>query len=183
MLLSGTQVTCLVTKSMDEEGIRIVVRTRQRTIQLTWQNEDIKSIFSIELDVTIPICANFANSQRKDLQVFGLYNGAIHLPDGEGGCLKLTITLDRPIGSAAVNRRGTYAMIDNVQAGFSLYRLETGTHAQGYSTKPPQKGLLKQTLPWILVPNSLEVDGGEVEDKKEQSKILWRRIRKDLEKD
>jgi hypothetical protein len=74
---TGHEITCLAWDESSGAAIRIATGTRERLVQV-WtfeSNVRLQSVFSVQLDVTIPKAICFANNKARDIYIFGLYDG------------------------------------------------------------------------------------------------------------
>jgi len=58
---------------------RLVIGTRDRIVQV-WELDSkgkMQSMFSVQLDVTVPKAVAFTNNPTNDIYVFGLYDGNV----------------------------------------------------------------------------------------------------------
>lgn len=73
---TGFEVTCLADDPFSESDIRLAVGTRDRLVQV-WNVDmrgQMRAIFSVQLDKTVPKGVTFSESSE-DVHVFGLYDG------------------------------------------------------------------------------------------------------------
>jgi hypothetical protein len=75
---TGLEVTCIAGDPFSESDIRLVVGTRGKQVQV-WDVDmmaQMRNIFSVELDKTVPKAVAFAE-HSDDIHVFGLYDGNV----------------------------------------------------------------------------------------------------------
>ena len=81
---TGCEITCIDCDFSVEDTVRLVIGTRDRLVQV-WEldpEEKMKSIFSVQLNVTVPKAVAFADNRAKDVYVFGLYDGNMYVCSG-----------------------------------------------------------------------------------------------------
>jgi hypothetical protein len=74
----GNEITCVCWKVTEESTLQLASGTRDRCIQLwTFNGKELRSIFSIQLQVTVPKNIAFVDNETTNdyLYVFGTYNG------------------------------------------------------------------------------------------------------------
>jgi WD40 repeat protein len=74
---TGGEITCLAWDASSETAIRIATGTRDRLVQV-WTFESrvrLHSVFSIQLDVTVPQALGFDDNKARDVFVFGRVDG------------------------------------------------------------------------------------------------------------
>jgi WD40 repeat protein len=78
-LATGQEITCLTTDTSHGTHTRIAVGTRDKVVQVLKINakSELQSVFSIQLEVTVPIAIGFADNTAKDVYVLGLFNGQL----------------------------------------------------------------------------------------------------------
>lgn len=67
--------------------MRVAIGTRDKLVQV-WEIDTagkMQSVFSVQLDVTVPKAVAFAGNHGKDVYVFGLYDGNMHVIQGGDG--------------------------------------------------------------------------------------------------
>jgi hypothetical protein len=71
---TGCEIICITPEQTTD---RIAIGTRDRVVQVWVYNikDGLQSVFSIQLDTTIPRAVDFVDNTAKDVYVFGLYNG------------------------------------------------------------------------------------------------------------
>jgi hypothetical protein len=76
----GGQITCLGSKE-SQPSVRLAVGTRNKGVQVfTFDHKkSIQPVFAVELDMTVPVSLGFVDNHRKDVYVFGLYNGYLYV--------------------------------------------------------------------------------------------------------
>jgi hypothetical protein len=75
----SSQITCIASRECTQSPIKLAVGNRNRGIQVLTFNhkKSIQSLFAVELDMTVPVSLGFVDNPRKDVYVFGLYNGCL----------------------------------------------------------------------------------------------------------
>ena len=73
-------MTCLGSKE-SQSSVRLTVGTRNKGVQVfTFDHKKfIHPVFAVELDVTVPVSLSFVDNPRKDVYIFGLYNGYLYV--------------------------------------------------------------------------------------------------------
>lgn len=83
-MATGAEITCLCWDSLDERGpVRIAFGTRDMAIQV-WMFDTTRHllpIFSVQLEVSVPVCVSFVDNIDKDVQMFGAFDGITYVPD------------------------------------------------------------------------------------------------------
>lgn len=70
-------MTCIARLPVEEGSVRIATGCRDRSI-LVWHLDALnrlKSVFSIQLNNTVPKGLSFVDGAARDLQIFGLFDG------------------------------------------------------------------------------------------------------------
>lgn len=77
---TGCEITCMVCDNT-EEITRLAIATRDRMVQV-WRLDlrgQVQSVFSVQLDVTVPKGVAFVENAANDIHVFGLYDGNLYV--------------------------------------------------------------------------------------------------------
>lgn len=77
-MATGAEITCLGWDSLDERGpVRIALGTRDMAVQVLMFDtaKELVSIFSVRLEVSVPVCVSFVDNIDKDVQTFGAFDG------------------------------------------------------------------------------------------------------------
>jgi hypothetical protein len=64
-----------------EDAVRLAIGSRDRLVQV-WKLDhkgQLHSVFSVQLDMTVPKGVAFAENTDKDIYVFGLYDGNLYV--------------------------------------------------------------------------------------------------------
>jgi hypothetical protein len=77
----SSQIACIISKTYTQSPVRLAVGTRNKCIQVFTFNhkKSIQPLFAIKLEVTVPVLLGFVDNPRKDLYIFGLYNGYLYM--------------------------------------------------------------------------------------------------------
>lgn len=81
-MATGAEITCLCWDSLDERGpVRIAFGTRDMAIQVLMfdPTRHLLPIFSVQLDVSVPVCVSFVDNIDKDVQMFGAFDGTMYV--------------------------------------------------------------------------------------------------------
>ncbi|KAH7917252.1 WD40 repeat-like protein, partial [Leucogyrophana mollusca] len=131
---TGKEILCVSCDTSVPMGVRIATGTRDARV-LVWSfdsRERIHSVFSVQLDNTIPKGIAFSKD-TKDIFVFGLYNGYVHTMRGADG--KILETFNLGTGGVAMNERQTQFVVDNAVDGLSLHRMSDGAYVRTFPIK------------------------------------------------
>jgi hypothetical protein len=69
------------------DAVRLAIGTRDRLVQV-WDLDSkgkMQSVFSVQLNVTVPKAVAFAENRARDIYIFGLYDGNVHVLRGGDG--------------------------------------------------------------------------------------------------
>jgi hypothetical protein len=71
---AGGEIICI---APEEATARIAIGTRDRIVQVWNYNlkSGLQSVFSVQLDASIPKAVEFVDNTARDVYVFGLYDG------------------------------------------------------------------------------------------------------------
>ncbi|KAG1826395.1 WD40-repeat-containing domain protein [Suillus variegatus] len=134
---TGKEIMC-ITYDHARDDTCIATGTRDKHVQV-W-SFDFKGplipIFSIELNSTIPCTINFNCTANRNLLVFGMYDGEVHVLQGTDGVIIATNNARPLIRHASVDNAQTLFLIDNVMNGFSLHQLDDAMCIRSYNTNP-----------------------------------------------
>ncbi|KAF8574691.1 WD40 repeat-like protein [Ramaria rubella] len=135
---------------------RIAIATRDSMVQV-WKVDargTLHSVFSVQLNGTVPRAVGFADAfnkdtpnkefLNKDILVFGLFDSNMHVLRGEDGKVMVTHELGSRIGSAAISNKQNQCVIDNTADGFDLYWLGNGAYIRTFNTGKPRQNMPKQ---------------------------------------
>ncbi|KAF8591537.1 hypothetical protein K439DRAFT_1611184 [Ramaria rubella] len=113
----------------------IAIATHDSMVQV-WKVDargTLHSVFSVQLNGTVPRAVGFADAfnkdapnkefLNKDILVFGLFDGNMHVLRGDDGKVMVTHELGLRIGSAAISNKRNQCVINNTTDGFNLYWL------------------------------------------------------------
>ncbi|KAF8584563.1 hypothetical protein K439DRAFT_1616650 [Ramaria rubella] len=134
---TGCKLTCITHNPVCNARPCIAIATRDSMVQVWKVNArgTLHSVFSVQLNGTVPRAVGFADAfnkdasnkefLNKDVLVFGLFNGNMHVLRGDNGKVMVTHELGPRIGSAAISNKHNQCVIDNTTDGFDLYWLVT----------------------------------------------------------
>ncbi|KAF8576906.1 WD40 repeat-like protein [Ramaria rubella] len=148
---TGCELTCITHDPVCDARPRIAIATRDSMVQV-WKIDargTLHSVFSVQLNGTVPRAVGFADAfnkdapnkefLNKDVLVFGLFDSNIVLQLGEDH------TYD-PNGSAAISNKRNQCVIDNTTDGFDLYWLGNGAYICTFNTGKPRRNMPKQVI-------------------------------------
>ncbi|KAF8574104.1 hypothetical protein K439DRAFT_1624589 [Ramaria rubella] len=114
----------------------------------------LHSVFSVQLNGTVPRAVGFADAfnkdtpnkefLNKDILVFGLFDSNMHVLRGDDGKVMVTHKLGSRIGSAAISDKHNQCVIDNTMDGFDLHWLGNGAYIHTFNTGKPRRNMPKQ---------------------------------------
>ncbi|OBZ69752.1 Protein Notchless [Grifola frondosa] len=141
---TGCEITCVAWDASDETTTRVAIGTRDRFVQVWTIDSPAQphSVFSIQLNPSVPRAIAFVDNAARDIYVFGLYNGHIHILRGDNGHIQSTAETGGYIAMVS-NKRKQFVM-DNAVDGFELREIETGNYIRTYPTGVPIKIVPKQ---------------------------------------
>ncbi|KAF8880605.1 hypothetical protein CPB84DRAFT_1851829 [Gymnopilus junonius] len=107
----------------------------------TWDRK-LVSVFSKENKGEIemvPKALAFDTNEERDLFIFGLYDGGLYKNGGKDSRNISKHQLGSQVGNAAVDMDRRICIVDNIQNGFDLYKMETGLFVKTFITKDAVK--------------------------------------------
>ncbi|KAJ7238889.1 WD40-repeat-containing domain protein [Mycena rebaudengoi] len=111
-------------------------------------NMSLSSVFTIELKDVVPRAMAFgymnANTNERDLLVFGLYGGDIHILRGPNGDVVERRYVGARIGDVAINIRTNTLCMDDPSSGANLYALKQ--NSEDLARKQPMELTRKKTF-------------------------------------
>ncbi|KAF8572660.1 hypothetical protein K439DRAFT_1281891, partial [Ramaria rubella] len=134
----------------------IAIATRNSMVQIWKVNArgTLHSVFSVQLNRTVPRAVGFADAfnkdapnkefLNKDILVFGLFDSNMHVLRGDNGKVMVTHKLGSRIGSAAISNKHNQCVIDNTTDEFNLYWLGNGAYICTFNTGKPRRNVPKQ---------------------------------------
>ncbi|KAF8579382.1 WD40 repeat-like protein [Ramaria rubella] len=134
---TGCKLTCITHDPVCDARPHIAIATRDNMVQVWKVNArgTLHSVFSVQLNGTVPRAVGFADTfnkdtpnkefLNKDVLVFRLFDGNMHVLRGDDGKVMVTHELGSRIGSAAISNKHNQCVIDNTTDGFDLYWLVT----------------------------------------------------------
>ncbi|KAF8579428.1 hypothetical protein K439DRAFT_1620548 [Ramaria rubella] len=129
----GCKLTCITHDPVCDVRPRIAIATHNSMVQVWKVNArgTLHSVFSVQLNGTVPRAVGFADAfnkdapnkefMNKDVLVFGLFKGNMHVLRGDDGKVMVTHELGSRIGSAAISNNRNQCIINNTTDGFDLY--------------------------------------------------------------
>jgi hypothetical protein len=81
-LMKGQEIVCVTSDRDRAAQIRVAVGTRCRIVHvfILGANAKLQSVFSVDLETTVPIALGFAGNNTNDLIVFGMFDGKMYVP-------------------------------------------------------------------------------------------------------
>lgn len=76
-LLKGGEIVCMASDLAQDTRIAVGTRCRIVHVFKLDTNMEFQSVFSVSLELTVPITLGFADNNAKDVIVFGLFNGQV----------------------------------------------------------------------------------------------------------
>ncbi|KAF8573658.1 WD40 repeat-like protein [Ramaria rubella] len=152
----GCKLTCITHDPVCDARPRIAIATRDSMVQVWKVNArgTVHSVFSVQLNRTVPRAVGFADTfnkdtpnkefLNKDILVFGLFDGNMHVLRGDDGKVMVTHELGSRIGSAAISNKRNQCVIDNTTDGFDLYWIGNGAYTCTFNTGKPRRNMPKQ---------------------------------------
>ncbi|KAF8575396.1 WD40 repeat-like protein, partial [Ramaria rubella] len=153
---TGCKLTCITHNPVCNARPHIAIATHDSMVQV-WKVDargTLHSVFSVQLNGTVPRAVGFADAfnkdapnkefLNKDVLVFGLFDGNMHVLRGDDGKVMVTHELGSRIGSAAISNKHNKCVIDNTTDGFDLYWLGNGAYICTFNTGKPRRNVPKQ---------------------------------------
>ncbi|KAF8583370.1 hypothetical protein K439DRAFT_1617579 [Ramaria rubella] len=150
---TGCELTCITHNPVCDARPRIAIATHGQygaSMEGRCQGNIAFRVFcATQWDCTK---SNAPNKEflNKDILVFGLFDGNMHVLRGEMGKSWLLMSLDQeyhtydPSGSAAISNKCNQCVIDNTTDGFDLYWLGNGAYIRTFNTGKPRRNVPKQ---------------------------------------